>query len=230
MKNIVCITNFDNLSTSQYSLSSWELWCNKNNVELFILNQKITNNPEIDKYFIFDLLDNENIKYDQILLTNNLTIINPNTPNIFNKTNNKICGVMYDSSYKEVLHSIQGYSESNFNNFKFPYWEFINTTLLIANKNHQKFFDKIKNTYIELKNNNNLYSSINLSHVYFNFIKYKEKIDFSILPYEWNMHDIIRKEAINNLLFTEIGWIYQFDFLPQYRKQLMEQTYNKITQ
>ena len=83
---------------------------------------------------------------------------------------------------------------------------------------------------LNLKNNNNLYSSINLSHVYFNFIKYKEKIDFSILPYEWNMHDIIRKEAINNLLFTEIGWIYQFDFLPQYRKQLMEQTYNKITQ
>jgi hypothetical protein len=134
---------------------------------------------------------------------------------------------MYDSSYKEVLHSIQGYSKSNFDNFLFPYWEFINTTLLIVNNSHKDLFAKIKNVYSS-NQEYNLHSNINLSHIYFNFLKYKEKIDFKILPYEWNMHDIVRKEALNNLLFTEIGWIYQFDFLPQYREQLMSQTFNKI--
>ena len=228
MKNLVCISNLNNIITSTYSLRSWELWCSKHNIELLVLDQNITNNPEIDKFFIFDLLDNENINYNQILLTNNLTIVNPNTPNIFNITDNKISGVMYDSSYKEIINSIQGYSNQYFENFMFPYWEFINTTLLVINNSHKDLFTEIKNFYLNNNQGHNLYSNVDLSHVYFNFLKYKNNTKFKILPYEWNMHDMVRKESLNNLLFTEIGWVYNFDFLPQYRQQLMEQTFKKI--
>ena len=48
-----------------------------------------------------------------------------------------------------------------------------------------------------------------------NFMCQIENIDMKFLPYEYNMVDMTRKEILtDDLLFTKIGWIYQFNCLP----------------
>lgn len=230
-KNIVFISDIDNPLTSKYSIDSWGEWCKKNESELMILGEKVCNNPEFNKFFVFDLLENQNIEYNQILLTNNSTIINPKTPNIFNITDGKLCGVFQDSSYELLFKNMEFYSKYMFNNFTFPYWNYINTGVLIINKTHKSFFDKIKNLYINnLENINNINQQFKLEtdSPLFNFLMHIDNIDFKIIQYKWNMHDIIRKEIVEDLMFTDIGWIYQFDFLPEYKNYLMESTYKKI--
>ena len=42
-----------------------------------------------------------------------------------------------------------------------------------------------------------------------------EKVDVKHLPYEFNMNDMNRKEVLTeDLLFTKVGWIYQFNCIP----------------
>ena len=44
-----------------------------------------------------------------------------------------------------------------------------------------------------------------------NFMLDIENIDVKHLPYEFNMNDMNRKEVLaEDLLFTKVGWIYQF--------------------
>jgi hypothetical protein len=51
------------------------------------------------------------------------------------------------------------------------------------------------------------------------------------LPYEFNMNDMNRKEILTeDLLFTKIGWIYQFNCIPNNQENkitnhFMEKTY-----
>ena len=227
MKNIVFITNPNN----NFSIKSWENWCQKNNCEIFILNESYYTNNLFNKFIIFDLLENENISYDQILITNTDTIINPNAPNIFNLTQNKLCGCFYDSSYNWLFRSIENYSKFMFSGATFPYYEYLDMGVIIVNKKHKSFFKKIQDFY--LHNEDNIAKMdqtfrVGTDSPIFNFLLHEDKIDLKVLPYEWNMQDMLRKEVIDpNLVFTEIGWIYQFNLL-QNKEYWMETTYKHL--
>ena len=69
-KNVVFLTSIpysqeQHLSYEQYCLNTWKYWCNKNNVELFILNEPVVDpfhmKPNWQKMYAFDLLDANNI-------------------------------------------------------------------------------------------------------------------------------------------------------------------------
>ena len=48
-----------------------------------------------------------------------------------------------------------------------------------------------------------------------NFMLYLNDIDTKFLPYEFNMNDMYRKEILaDDLLFTKIGWVYQYNAIP----------------
>ncbi len=227
MKNIIFITNPSN----NYSIKSWEYWCKKNNCEIFILNESYYSNNLFNKFIIFDLLENENISYNQILITNTDTIINPNAPNIFNLTQNKLCGCFYDSSYSWLFRSIENYSKFMFNGATFPYYEYLDMGVIVVNKEHKSFFKKIQDFY--LHNEDNIAKmdqtfNVGTDSPVFNFLLHEDKIDLKVLPYEWNMQDMPRKEVINNdFIFTKIGWIYQFNLL-QNKENWIENTYKHL--
>ena len=90
-----------------YSIDSWKQWCNKNNCELLVLDEllypvdymKIT----WQRYYLFDILESNNIKYDQILMVDADTIVHPDCPNFFEVTDNKYCLVHDDGSYDWIL-------------------------------------------------------------------------------------------------------------------------------
>ena len=97
MKNIVVIHNPKDLKV----YDSWKHWCSKYGYKLFILNESVLEDPSFDKFLIFNILEESNIEYNQILITNPHTIVNPNSPDIFNKIG---CSILI--GYLEILKSI----------------------------------------------------------------------------------------------------------------------------
>ena len=48
-----------------------------------------------------------------------------------------------------------------------------------------------------------------------NFLIHEHNIDLKLFPYEFNMVDLNRKEILGeDLLFTKLGWIYQYNAIP----------------
>ena len=206
----------------QYSIKSWENWCNMNNCELFVLNDLIVEKERMaicwQRYYLFDILDSNNIEYDQILMVDSDTIVHPNCPNFFNMTDNKYVGVHNEGSYDWILRSIENYSKYVFNGKMVDWWNYINGGFQIVNGNHKQFFQDVISFYFI--NQDNLIKMQETFHTGtdqtpLNFLLDLYNIDFKLLPYEFNMCDMPRKEILDeDLTMTKIGWVYHFNCIP----------------
>ena len=100
MKNIVFLMNIklndesgrytsDRSLPYNFSVDSWKQWCDKNNAELFVLEELLLPKEEMaicwQRYHLFDILDANEIDYDQILMVDSDTIVHPDCPNFFEK-------------------------------------------------------------------------------------------------------------------------------------------------
>ncbi len=224
MKNIIYMVNIalDDRSKTQgyeWSIKSWDRWAAKNNCELFVLDQPIYEvdimKPQWHKLFVFDLLENDNVAYDQIAFVDSDTIVHPNCPNFFELSENKFCGVTAVGSMDWVCRSIENYSHHLFDNFMFPYWRYINSGFMVMNKKHKKLFKNILKFYFDNKDKiismqNQL--GVGTDQPVINFFLNKNKVDIKLLPYEYNMQDMMRLELLGqDMLHTKYGWIYHFN-------------------
>ena len=222
----------------KYSIDSWKKWCEKNNCELFILNDLIVEKEKMaicwQRYYLFDILDANEIEYNQVLMIDADTIIHPDTPNFFDMTDGKLCGVQFDGSWDWVLRSIENYSKYAFDNYMMPWWKYFDCGFVLINKKHKQLFQDIVSFYF--KNQDTLVSLQETFHTGtdqtpVNMLVNKLKIDYKLLPYEFNMVDMARKEILNeDLLFTKIGWIYQYNAIPnntdsKWTNHYMKKTY-----
>jgi hypothetical protein len=165
------------------------------------------------------------------------TIVHPNCPNFFNMTEHKYTGVHNEGSYDWIFRSIENYSEYVFQGREIKWWEYINGGFQIVNKKHKDFFKSMINFY-----NNNKELLIEMQNKFhtgtdqtpLNFMLQNNNIDTKILPYEFNMTDMPRKEILNNdLIMTNIGWIYHFNCIPNNKNNQatyywMEKTYKHL--
>ena len=246
-KNIVFIVNIKNESNMKrsipytYSIKSWRNWCNKNNCELVVLENRIYENdvmnPNWHKLFIFDLLENQGMDYDQILVVDADTIVHPDCPNFFNMTEHKFAAVHNEGCYDWICRSMENYSKHAFDNHKLNLWEYINSGFMIVNKNHKELFSNILNFY--MKNKEHIVKLQETFHVgtdqpIINFFLDIENVSRKLLPYEFNMCDMHRKEILNEeLTFTEVGWIYHYCAIPNNSEadvshHYMKKTYEKL--
>ena len=234
MKNIVFIPNINlgngrNKSYS-YSINSWKHWCDKNNCELIVWEDllypvdymKIT----WQRYYVFDILEANNIDYNQILMVDADTIIHPNCPNFFDLTDNKYCGVMNEGDYEWVLRSIRGFGDELFNGKRIKPWNYINGGFQILNKNHKDFYKKVIEYY--KGNSDKIIDTIAklktaTDQTIINFLLVENDIDVKILPDCYNLVDLCRKNLLyldercwwtDELHFLEAGWIYHFNAIP----------------
>jgi hypothetical protein len=243
MKNIVFIVNLPETKKPgrdkpyQYSVKSWEKWCSKNNNELFVLTDRIYPenymNANWHKLFVFQLLEGMGIEYDQVMTVDADTIVHPNAPNIFDKTEGKYSVVPSYGSYDWMYRSIENYKKHLFPDVDIPVFKYFNSGVIICNKKHKEFYNKIINFYLDNRDNivklQETYS-VGTDQPILNFFIQKENIECKYLPYEWNMQDLNRTELLNNdLLFTKIGWIYHFNGIPDdLRNYIMDKTWSEI--
>ena len=254
MKNIVFIPNIKigdgNRSISyQYSINSWKHFCDKYNCELLVWedllfpveHMKIT----WQRYYLFDILEGNNIDYDQILMVDADTIVHPDCPNFFEETDHKYCGVMNDGCYEWVTRSIRDFNRELFpdNNPPNP-WTYINGGFQIVNKEHKDFFSYMKLYYSN--NRDSIQHAIDrikagTDQTIINFMLKNHKVDVKILPSCYNLQDLFRK----NLLYIpghswwpdtlegmyNAGWVYHFNAIPQNERHAnywIERTYKEL--
>ncbi len=238
-KNVVFIVNltetkkYGRNQPYQLSVDSWKLWCDKNDCELFVLTERIYPedymNANWHKLFVFQLLESNDIDYDQVLIVDADTMVHLDAPNIFDITDRKFCVVHNYGSYDWVCRSIENYKKHLFPDVDVPLFEYFNSGVIICNKEHKEFYEKIIKFYLDNRDN-----IVKLQDTYgvgtdqpvLNFFVQKENIDYKQLGYEWNMQDMRRFEILDEeLTFTKIGWIYHFNGIPDdVRNHIMEKT------
>jgi len=238
-KNIVFIVNLPETKKQgrsqpyQYAIDSWTVWCKKNNCELFVLTERIYPesymNANWHKLFVFQLLDANDISYDQIMIVDADTIIHPNAPNVFDEADHKFCAVHNFGSYDWICRSIENYKKHLFPNIDVPLFDYFNSGVIICNKQHKNFYEKIIKFYLDNQEKiiilQNTYN-VGTDQPVLNFFVQQENIDYKQLGYQWNMQDMQRWEIFDEeLTFTKIGWIYHFNGIPDnIRNHMMDKT------
>ena len=205
-----------------YSVNSWQKWCDKNNAELFVIDELLLPNEEMaipwQKFYIFDLLESNGVDYDQIMYVDADTIVHPNCPNVFEMTDRKYTFVHNEGSYDWILRSMENYSKYFFDGYMFDWWHYYNAGLEIYNEKHRGFANKVIDFY-----NNNKENLMKVERAFHcgtvqtpvNFLIHLENIEYKLLPYEYNMADMNRKELLrDDLAFTKVGWVYHFSGIP----------------
>ena len=259
MSNIVFIPNIDlgksqerqesNTQVYQYSIDSWKSWCDKNDCELLVWEDllypidymKIT----WQRYYLFDILDGNNIDYDQVLMVDADTIVHTDCPNFFEETEGKYCGVMNNGDYEWVLRSIRGFGDKLFDGMRIHPWTYINGGFQILNSKHKEFFETMKSYYLE--NESKIQQTIDevkasTDQTILNYMLVKNNVDVKILPECYNLVDMVRKNLLytdercwwtDELHFLRAGWVYHFNAIPvnslsRHTSYWMERTYKEL--
>ena len=170
------------------------------------------------RYYLFDILEANEIEYDQILMVDADTIVHPDCPNFFDMTDRKMCGVHNEGSYDWIIRSIENYGKYFFNGQVMDFWKYIDCGFVVVNEIHRDFFKQVTDFYNE---NAELLRQVErewhagTDQTPVNILIHDRNIDFKWLPYEFNMCDMFRKELLtDDLLFTKWGWIYQYNSIP----------------
>tara|TARA_Y100000593_G_scaffold70077_1_gene128623 strand:+ start:702 stop:1472 length:771 start_codon:yes stop_codon:yes gene_type:complete len=206
-----------------YGISSFKKWCDKNDCELVVLDELIHPHDVMKinyhRYYAFDILDNSGIEYDQILVTDADCIVHPECPNFFELTDRKYTVTHADGCYDWVCRSLENYSKHIFDGKTFPLWNYFNAGFQVVNKSHRYLWDELINFYFN--NKDAIQTMQETFHVgtdqpIINFIVNLSKEDVKLLPYQYCMVDLWRKEILtDDLTFTKVmPGIYQFNAIP----------------
>jgi hypothetical protein len=124
-----------------FAIKAWKKWCEKNNCQLFVLNDSVLPHETMpvswQRYYVFDLLDANEIDYNQIMYVDADTIPHPDCPNVFEISEEKFCFVHNEGSYDWILRSIENYSKYFFDGYIMPWCEYFDSGMLIFNKKNR---------------------------------------------------------------------------------------------
>ena len=242
-KNVIFIINIKHNERSRnqgydWSIESWRKYAKKYNHTVFVLDQFLYDldymKPQWYKIFILDLLDANEIDYDQVLYVDADTIIHPHAPDIFELTDNKFCAVRNYGDMDWVLRSMENYSKYLFQGFKFPFYKYFNSGVMVFNKKHREFFKSLQSFYHSNRDSiikmQETFGVGNDQPVLNYFVNRDIPDDYKVLPYEWNMQDMTRLEVLTeDFLHTRYGYISHYNAgvkpTPGY---WIEKTYNYL--
>ena len=187
----------------EYSTKSWAKWCEKNKFQHFVLTEHINDltymNANWHKFFVLEMLENENIDYDQVCIVDADTIVHPDCPNFFEDTNNKFAVVQSDGCYEWVNRSIDGYGKFLFQGINIKPWSYFNSGFMVLNKLHKDFCDKVYDFYH--KNSDNIVRAqkellVGTDQTPINFLTRKFDLELKFLPNCYNLQDPAKKNLL----------------------------------
>ena len=224
----------------QYSIDSWKHFCNKYGAELLLMEDPVVDISQMNiiwqRYFLFDILEANEIDYDQILMVDADTIVHPNCPNFFDETDHKYCMVHDAGSYDWILRGMEHYKKHVFQNEWFDFWTYGNAGFQIVNKKHKDFFKSMTDFYFD---NIDTIQHIQTSYgtgtdqTPLNYMIRKHDIDLKLLPWKYNMGGMAKREIIgDDMLHTKMGYVMHFNGLPGKKEEVVpywiEKTYKYL--
>lgn len=249
--NIVFIPNIDTKNNRNrpyhFSINSWKKWAEKfDDIQVIEWTSPIMDPNQmkitLQRYWVFDILEHNNIEFDQVLLVDADTIIHPDCPNFFLETENKFCGVVNSGCYEWVTRSIKNWGQALFPNAKpIKTWKYINGGFLIVNKQHKELLQNIQKYYLDnLESINILTEKIKAGtdQTIMNYLLQEYDVQVKYLPECYNLQSLFDKHLLHlpghawwpdELIYLDAGWIYHFNAIPQNPRDdfyWMERTYN----
>ena len=238
-KNIIVITsmypNGQQAPGQEYCIKTWDWFCKKHNIELFIFNEPIADiefmNPIWQKWWVMEILENSGIEFDQIATIDADTMVRWDTPNFFNMTDRKFTCVI-DNDNVNWLHKSINIYQKFFPKVKFDWTSYFNSGFLIYNKDHKKLVKTIKDFWVN--NDKELYQ---IQKTYrkgndqtpVNYMVRDCGFEINYLDKTYNMTHLQRKEVLEDLMFIDCGYMWHFNgFDKNWREPLMKQTWDKI--
>lgn len=224
----------------QYSIDSWRNFCNKYNHQLYLLEEPIVDPKAMgviwQRYFLFDILDHNEIDANQILIVDADTIVHPDCPDIFELTEDKYCLVHDDGDFDWIIRSMENYKHHLFKGEPlFNWYEYFNSGFQIVNNFHRPFFNTMREFYAANVNDilwcQKTYG-VGTDQTPLNYLLRKEKIATKALPYKFNMSCLAAKEVVNeDMMHTKAGYVMHFNGLPDKDVSVpywMEKTYKYL--
>jgi len=226
----------------QYGINAFKKWCDKNDCQFFLLDELIHSHEDMkinfQRYYVYDLLEQSGIDYNQICITDADCIIHPDCPNFFELTDNKWTVTHCDGDYDWTIRSMENYAHE-FDEFEeFDIFKYFNSGFQIINKEHKKYYEELLKFYWDNKDKiieTQKKYGVGTDQPIINHLCQKNKIDLNYLPYQFCMVDLIRKDLLGeDMFFTKIPGIYQFNAIPGNENNTdptalwMEKTYNYL--
>lgn len=221
-------------------IKSWKHWCKKHDVELIVCEDLLFPENELainfHRYYAFDILDYNNIDYDQVLISDADCIIHPDVPNFFKMTDHKYTVTRSVGDVDWMIRGIENYSKFLFDNKIFDFCDrYFNAGFQIVNSTHRHLWEKMMKFYFDNKNQiihlQNEYGN-GKDQVLINMIVNLNlsKQDMTYLPYEFCASHLHRLEILQDELFLKcFPGIYQFNGMPDdIRTIYMNNAYNKL--
>lgn len=203
----------------KYSIESWKVWCNANKCELRVLDEPLfpleSVSPIYFRHYWHKLLADEAV--NQVCLVDADTIVHPRCPNFFELSDHNFCAVHNDGDYDWIIRSIENYQHEFPTHFtkKFDIWKYFNTGFMITNPTFILFHEKLMDFYWEndskVREVQKKYG-VGTDQPICNLIINENDIYVKLLPYQFNMQDLARKNILDDrMLFTDIPGIYHFN-------------------
>ena len=125
MKNVIFIPAIDagrgRHHSYDYSIKSWRHWADNNDCQVLVWDSAIYSWDEMtipwQRYHLFQILESNNIDYDQVLMVDCDTVVNPKTPNFFEMTDHKYSAVLDNGCWEWTGRSLRHYQDL-FDGFK----------------------------------------------------------------------------------------------------------------
>ena len=238
-KNIVFMTCMekapDILDYKEWCFKSWKLWCEKNDVEMIVLDQELRDKtvmkPTWQRWHVFDVLKENNVNYNQVALVDVDTMIHLDAPNFFDETNGEFSGVKDDLMVEWVHNSITGYQDM-FPNVTFDWTTYFNCGFIVLNKKHKDLCSKITDFYY--KNEDELRQRQQTlkkgsDQTPVNYMVRQEGHPITHLNKKWNFTHMHQRGVLHGALFLDCAWLYHFNgFEKTMRNGLMKQTWDEM--
>jgi len=202
--NIVVIPAFCDVDLPYYAnkcIDFWKKWCNKYNIDLYVIKQKIFPfeevPPHIQKLYVYQILESQQIKFDQCLLADWDTFPMPNAKNVFEYTNNKF-SICLDYGWATGLIKSIDFMSQFFNHRNVNWDNYFNSGFFVFNVNHKNIFEeciKFCITYSDIqKKNPELFHG---DQTVLNYVVH-ENTPTTILPRSFMVHDYYLQIFLKN--------------------------------
>ena len=232
----------------EYIRKSWEYWCERNDCLLVPFIQPVQDDlfrfrPNWQKImYVFDILDDMGIKYDQIFLADSTCMIKWNAPNPFELTDHRFTGWRDTDNMRWIHDSIQGYKDF-FDGFELDQMRYINSGVIIFNETHRKLIEGFKQLYLD-----NIDKFIDLQdnvvkkgteQTPFNYWLQMNKVDIKLdLPKAFKLTHMHRHELLSHNwqdgddktpFFIKYGYNWVFNGIPKdQRSDIIKQTWDLV--
>ena len=226
------------MAYQEWSLKTWQYYADKYGHRLIVLKDALYDTewmrPTWQRWYVYDILEHNNIEYDQVALIDIDTMVRWDTPDIFELSEGKYSGVIDDLSIEWLFNSINGYKEF-FPEVNLQWDKYINNGVLVLPKEGGKEFCK-KVTQFYLDNVDSLRDKQHVSlkkgtdQTPINYLAletFGEEIKY--LSKKYNMTHMYKTHAFIEDIYIRCSYIWHFNGLPrEQRDAFMKMTWEKI--